>query len=47
MRTSTSQTSLSSFNRPFAAQTHLGSIVVSVRTQTRKVVHEDKEAQTK
>ena len=46
MRKSTAQTSLGSLTRTFAAPTHLGFIVVFVRTQTRKAVHVDREAQT-
>ena len=46
MQTSTTQTSLGSLTRTFAAHTHLGSIVVSMRTQTRKAVRVDREAQT-
>ena len=47
MRTSKTQTSLGSLTRTFAAHTHLGFIVVSVRTQTRKVRERvDREAQT-
>ena len=46
MRTSTTQTSLGSLTRTFAAHTHLGSIVVSMRIQTRKAVRLDREAQT-
>ena len=46
MRTSSTQTSLGSLTRTFDAHTHLGSIVVSMRTQTRKAVSVDREAQT-
>ena len=46
MGTSTTQTSLGSLTRTFAAHTHLGSIVVSMRTQTGKAVRVDREAQT-
>ena len=46
MQTSTTQTSLGSLTNTLAAHTHLGSIVVSMRTQTRKAVRVDREAQT-
>ena len=47
MRTSTTQTSLGTLTKTFAAHTHLGSIVVSVGTQTRKAMRVDREALTK